>query len=348
MLKMGFQRKSPFYTPCPMGECNFINSFHLSSFATIALSTFIYFRAFWSSSATVFGGLLVIEKKKSPSNNLAWKVVRMTWSLAFFTCSSSLLNWVTCYLSDTPSTCWMLRRWPVGFLRLCPPMKWWTKPLLSCSKFVIVPGGILLNHTLVAPFSVIGNALHITLSGVICNGINVLNDSMWFEGSLEPSYDSDCGRRNFGERGRFSTSVVNGESVLRIIPSRFSLPLSFIALFSSSISFLMSWSLFSTLVESSPKVLSRLLAWEFDFSSFWFSPVCQCSAFWDSIVFHSSSFWRVNFSTLAKRAWICCCCITSNFYAVLASILYFEELFCHWERWLEWLAFPTDSAKLMM
>ena len=82
------------------------------------------------------------------------------------------------YFSDSPSTCWMLRRWPVGFLCLCPPMKWRTKPLLGCSKSAIVPRGILLNHTLATPFSVVGNALLITLFGVIYNSISVLNDSI--------------------------------------------------------------------------------------------------------------------------------------------------------------------------
>ena len=144
-------------------------------------------------------------------------------------------------------------------------MKWRTKPLLSCSKFAIVLRGILLNHTLATPFSVVRNALHITSSGVICNSINVLNDSMWSRGSLEPSYDSSCGRWNFGGRGRFSTSVVNGESILRIIPSKFSPPLSFMAFLNSSISFLMLWSSFSILEESYPEVLSRLWAWELTF-----------------------------------------------------------------------------------
>ena len=197
--------------------------------------------------------------------------------------------------------------------------------------------------TLVAPFSVVGNALHIISSEVICNSISILNDSMWSKGSLEPSYDSNYGRQNFGGRGRFSTSVVNGESVLRIISSKFSPSLSFMAFFNSSISFLMLQSSFSILEESSPEVLSCLLAWEFDSSSFWFSPVHRRSMFWDSIVFHSSSFWRVSSSTLAKRAWICCCCTASSYYAVFGSILYFKELFCHWERWLEWLPFPIDG-----
>ena len=160
-------------------------------------------------------------------------------------------------------TSWLL-------VSLPPLMKWQTKPLLSCSKFAIVPGDILLNHTLAASSSVVRNALHITSSGVICNSINVLNDLMWSKGSLEPSYYSNCGRRNFGGRGQFNTSVVNSESILRIIPSRFSLPLSFIALFSSFISFLMLRSSFSILVESSPEVLSHLLAWEFDLLHFGF------------------------------------------------------------------------------
>ena len=47
--------------------------------------------------------------------------------------------------------------------------------------------GSLPNHTLVAPFSVVGKALHITSSEVIYKSIKVLNDSMWSKGSLEPS-----------------------------------------------------------------------------------------------------------------------------------------------------------------
>ena len=204
-----------------------------------------------------------------------------------------------------------------------------TKPLLSCSKSAIVLRGILLNHTLTTSFSAVGNALHITSFCVICNSISILNDSMWSKGSLKLSYDYNCGRQNFDGKGRFSTSVMNDESVLRIIPSKFSPPLSFIALFSLSISFLILWSSFSILVESSPEVLSRLLTWEFDSSSFWFSFVCWCCMFWDSTIFHNSSFWQVSSSTLAKKAWICYCCTTSCCCAVSASILYFEELFCH-------------------
>ena len=94
-------------------------------------STFIYLWALWSNFATIFGEILVIEKKKSLGSNPAYKVVRITWSSASSTYSNSLLKHVTYCLSDSPSTWHMLRRCPVGFLCHCPPMKWQTKHLLS-------------------------------------------------------------------------------------------------------------------------------------------------------------------------------------------------------------------------
>ena len=155
LVNLGFLFGSSFFFPivCPTIRVSFFLSrlllvpsslflFPFISFVSTASSTFMYFWVLQSNSTTVFGGLLVIEKKKSPSSNLAWKVVKITWSSASSTYSSSLLNRVSYYLSDSPSTYWMLRRWPVGFLCLCPPMKWRTKPLLSCSKSTIVPGGI--------------------------------------------------------------------------------------------------------------------------------------------------------------------------------------------------------------
>ena len=132
------------------------------------------------------------------------------------------------------------------------------------------------------------------------------------------SWNCHVGDKNFNGRGRFSTSVVNGEFIIRIIPSKFSPPLSFMALLNLFIFFLMLRSSFSILEESFPEVLSRLLAWEFDSSSFWFSIVYWRFVFWDSIIFHSSSFWWVSSSTLARRAWICCyytvsgCCAAST------------------------------------
>ena len=106
--------------------------FPFISFTSTASSAFMYFWAFQGNFVTVFGGLLVIKKKKSLGNNPAWKVVRITWSSALSTYNSFLLNRVTYCFSDSPSTCWMLRRWPISFLCLFPPMKWRTKPLLSC------------------------------------------------------------------------------------------------------------------------------------------------------------------------------------------------------------------------
>ena len=214
-------------------------------------------------------------------------------------------------------------------------MKWWTKALLSCSKFAMLLGVILPNHTLVAPFSIVWKALHITSFGVICKSIRVLNVSMWSKGSLEPSNDSSWGRWNFGGRGWFNTSVVNGESILQIIPSRFSIALSFIAWLSLSISLLMLRSSFSTLDEFSFNVLILLLIWLSNSSSllfpsilrgcsssFWFLVVRCLFPFWDLAALRSSSFWRVNSSTLATRAWIYCV-------AYSESILCYEGLFCH-------------------
>ena len=133
LVNLGFLSSSSFFFPvaCPTLRNSFFLSqvllvpsslflFPFISFASTASSAYMYFSALWSNSVIVFGGLLVIEKKKSPGNNPAWKVVKMTWSSASSTCSSSLLKWVTYCLSDSPS-CWMLRRWPVGFFMSLPP-----------------------------------------------------------------------------------------------------------------------------------------------------------------------------------------------------------------------------------
>ena len=154
----------------------------------------------------------------------------------------------------------MLKRCPIGFLCCCPPMKWSTKPLLNCSKFAIVPEGSLPNHTLTTPFSVVGKALHINLFRVICKNIKVLNDSIWSKGSLKMSKDSNWGRQNFGRSGRFNTSVVNGESVLQIIPTKFFTALSFTTLLRSSISLLIFRSSLSILDKFSFDALVLLLA----------------------------------------------------------------------------------------
>ena len=128
LVNFGFPSGSSFFFPAvyPTLRVSFFLSwlplvpssiflFLFISFASTAFSAFLYFWTFWSNSATVFGGLLVIEKKKSLSINPAWKVVRMTWSSASSTYSSSLLNRVTYYFSDSPS--------------------FWFSPILRCSTF---------------------------------------------------------------------------------------------------------------------------------------------------------------------------------------------------------------------
>ena len=49
-----------------------------------------------------------------------------------------------------------------------------------------MPKGSFPNHNLAAPFNFVGKAVYITSSRVIYKSIKVLNDLMWFKGSLEP------------------------------------------------------------------------------------------------------------------------------------------------------------------
>ena len=98
-------------------------------------------------------------------------------------------------------------------LCLCPPMKWVTKWPLNSLKVETVFRVSLLNDTPTGPFSVVGNALHIISSGALCRCMRVLNDFRWLSGSLDPSYVSTYGIRNFAGKGKDVTSTVNGESV---------------------------------------------------------------------------------------------------------------------------------------
>ena len=217
----------------------------------------------------------------------------------------------------------MLRRCLVGFLCCYTLMKWWTKLLLSCLKFAMVPEGILLNQTLAAPFSVVEKALHITSYRVICRCIKVLKDLTWSKRFFEQSYGSSWGRQNFVGRGWFNTSVVNGESIPQIIPSRFSMDFSFMALLSSSISLLMLQSSLSILDEFSFEALvflwfnesavSSSLLFFYLFSFLW--------SLWALAICLSSEFCRVSSLTLVVSAWICCA-------TWVESIWYQEEFFC--------------------
>ena len=66
----------------------------------------------------------------------------------------------------------------------------------------------LLNHTLVGPLSVVGNALHIISSGTSCRCMRVLNDFRWLSGSRDLSYVSICGIWNLARKGKEVTFVV--------------------------------------------------------------------------------------------------------------------------------------------
>ena len=68
----------------------------------------------------------------------------------------------------------MLIKYAVDFLYLCPPMKYEANWALSSLKVLMELGVSLLNHILAGPFSVVGKALHIILSGTPCR---VLKDS---------------------------------------------------------------------------------------------------------------------------------------------------------------------------
>ena len=105
LVNFGFLSESSvfFLVVCPKLHVSFFLSwlllvplslflFPFISFASTTSFTFMYFWAFQSNSVIVFGGLLVIEKKKSLGSSPAWKVVRITWSSASSTCSSSFLN----------------------------------------------------------------------------------------------------------------------------------------------------------------------------------------------------------------------------------------------------------------
>lgn len=153
---------------------------------THASFAFMYLYVLWSSYVTILGKVLFMEKKKYLGSSPAWKVVNITWSFVSSTCNTSLLKRSTYCLNDSSSACRMFNRWPMGFLWRYPPMKWQTKLSLRCSNLAIVRRDSLLNHTLAAPFRVIGNALHMTSFGIICRFIMVLKDSIWCRGSFNP------------------------------------------------------------------------------------------------------------------------------------------------------------------
>ena len=126
---------------------------------------------------------------------------------------ATLLKRVTYDLRLSSSHCVMLSMAAEDLLCIYPPMKCMTKCLLNSLKVETVFEVSLLNHTLASPFSVVGKALHMISFRSPCKCMKVLNDSRWSSRSLDPSFASTCGIRNFAKSEKEVTWVVNGESV---------------------------------------------------------------------------------------------------------------------------------------
>ena len=124
-----------------------------------------------------------------------------------------MLKQVTYDLRLSSSHCLIFSMAVKDRLCLCPPIKCVTKWPLNSLKMETMLGVSLLNYTLAGPFSVVEKALHIISFGAPCRCLRVLKDSRWSSGSLDPSYVSTCGIRNFVGRGKDVTSMENGESI---------------------------------------------------------------------------------------------------------------------------------------
>ena len=126
-----------------------------SLIAARASSAFIYFWAFSSILAIVFGGLFVRTVTNSLNFNLALKVINYTLSSTSTTSRTSLVKHFTCDLRGSLSPCLMVSRWFTGLFWCYLPTKWHTKELPSCSKFSMDDIASLLNHTHAAPLKVV-------------------------------------------------------------------------------------------------------------------------------------------------------------------------------------------------
>ena len=200
-------------------------------------------------------------------------------------------------------------------------MKWCMNKLFSWSKLSMEDYANLLNHAHAASFSAIGKDWHTISSKVCCRLKVILKVAMWSNGSFNPSYDSSCGRWNFGGKGHSRTFDVNGESVIFTITSKFFAIFPFIASLSSSISLLIL--LRRSLLASSDYLvllkpsLPQLPSVSWSSSSFLlfsiflgkrFSSCCNCCLI--------SWFCFVSSSTLAVKAWIYKAKVADSCYAL--------------------------------
>ena len=214
--------------------------FSMSFIAAKASSAFMYFCAFRSISASVFGGFFGSETMNSIDFNPALKVVSCTLSSAS---STSRISRVKCFTYDLRvsfSPCLMLSKWSAGILERCAPTKWRRKELLCCSKLSMDYVGNFVNHSLMAPLRVVGKERHNISSERYWRPNFILKVLRWSKGSLSPSNGSSWGRRNFDGMEHSKTAAVRGESVILTILSRFQSVFPLMAFLSSSISFFIS------------------------------------------------------------------------------------------------------------
>ena len=109
----------------------------------------MYFYAFRSISAIVFGGFFANETTNSLDFNPALKVVSCTLSSA--TSNVSRVKRFTYDLRVSFCPCLMVSKWFAGLLGCCPPMKWHKKELPNCSKLSMDDVGNFVNHSLTTP-----------------------------------------------------------------------------------------------------------------------------------------------------------------------------------------------------
>ena len=116
----------------------------------------MYFYAFRSISAIVFGGFFASEIMNSLDFNQALKFVSCTLSLGSSISKISRVKRFTYDLRVSFSPCLMVSKWSAGLLGHCPPMKWHRKELSNCSKLSMDNVGNFVNHSPTTPLRVVG------------------------------------------------------------------------------------------------------------------------------------------------------------------------------------------------
>ena len=191
------------------------------SFITVkASSVFMYFYAFKSIFATVFGGFFASKTTNSLDFNPTLKVVSCILSLASFTSKVSRVKRFMYDLRVSFSPYLMVNKWSAGFLGHYPPTKWCRKELLNYSKLSMDDVGNFMNHSFAAPLRVVRKERHSISSGGCWRPSVVLKMLRWSKGFLSPSNDSSWGMRNFDGIGHSRTVSVKEEFVVLTILSK--------------------------------------------------------------------------------------------------------------------------------